>query len=66
MLSYVIDFLKNHAYGERVQSYDKWRLESSSSALSGAHLRNNFYTWINVKNEALSKMARDEISPDLV
>lgn len=65
MLSAVIDFLKNPIYGEAVQSYDQWRIESLSNAPSGAHIRNNFYTWINAKNEALSKMLRDGISPGL-
>jgi hypothetical protein len=66
ILDYLIEFLKNRTYGEGVQSYDEWRIETLSSAPSGAHLRNIFDTWINAKNEALSKMARDGISPNLV
>ena len=65
ILDYLIEFLKNRTYGEGVQSYDQWRIETLSSAPSGAHIRNNFDTWINAKNEALSKMLRDGISPGL-
>jgi len=65
MLSAVIDFLKNPMYGEAVQSYDQWRIRSSSNAPSGTHIRNTFNTWMNAKNEALEKMVRDGISPDL-
>ena len=66
MLSYVIEFLKNHEYGEGVQSYDQWRIKTSSNAPSGAHLRNNFDTWINAKNSALQKMFDEKISPELI
>lgn len=65
ILDYLIEFLKNRTYGEGVESYDQWRIETLSSSPSGAHLRNIFNTWINAKNEALRKMARDGISPDL-
>jgi len=65
MLTAVIDFLKNPMYGESVQSYDRWRIDSSSKAPSGTHVRNSFNTWMNAKNEALSKMLRDGISPGL-
>ena len=65
MLSAVIDFLKSPMYGEAVQSYDQWRIGSSSNAPSGTHIRNTFNTWMNAKNEALEKMVRDGISPDL-
>lgn len=66
MLSYVIEFLKNREYGEGVQSYDQWRIKTSSNAPSGAHLRNNFDTWINAKNSALQKMFDEKISPELI
>jgi hypothetical protein len=66
ILDYLIEFLKNRTYGEGVQSYDEWRIETLSNAPSGAHLRNIFDTWINAKNEALSKMLRDGISPGLI
>lgn len=66
MLSYVIEFLKNREYGEGVQSYDQWRIKTSSNAPSGAHLRNNFDTWINTKNAALHKMYDEKISPELI
>jgi hypothetical protein len=66
MLTAVIDFLKNPMYGESVQSYDRWRIDSSSKAPSGTHVRNSFNTWMIAKNEALEKMVRDGISPNLV
>jgi hypothetical protein len=66
VLDYLIEFLKNRTYGEGVQSYDEWRIETLSSAPSGAHVRNIFDTWINAKNSALKKMFDKNISPDLV
>jgi AraC-like DNA-binding protein len=66
MLSAVIDFLKNPIYGKSVQSYDQWRVGSSSNAPSGTHIRNNFNTWMNAKNEALIKMQKEKISPNLL
>ena len=66
ILDYLIEFLKNRAYGEGIQSYDEWRIETLSNAPSGAHLRNIFDTWINAKNEALGKMLKDGISPGLI
>ena len=65
VLDYLIEFLKNRTYGEGVQSYDEWRIETLSNAPSGAHVRNIFDTWINAKNSALKKMCRDKISPEL-
>jgi hypothetical protein len=61
MLDYVIEFLKNRSFGVGINSYDEWRIETLSNAPSGAHLRNNLGTWINAKNEALSKMLKDGI-----
>jgi hypothetical protein len=66
MLDYVIEFLKNRSFGVGINSYDEWRIETLSNAPSGAHLRNNLGTWITAKNEALSKMLKDGISPDLI
>ena len=66
MLDYVIEFLKNRTFGVGINSYDEWRIETLSNAPSGAHLRNNFDTWINAKNEALQKMLGEKISPGLV
>ena len=66
VLDYLIEFLKNRTYGEGVQSYDEWRIETLSSAPSGAHVRNIFDTWINAKNNALKKMFDKKIPPGLV
>jgi hypothetical protein len=66
MLDYVIEFLKNRSFGVGINSYDEWRIETLSNAPSGAHLRNNFDTWINAKNSALQKMFDEKISPELI
>jgi hypothetical protein len=66
MLDYVIEFLKNRSFGVGINSYDEWRIETLSNAPSGAHLRNNFDTWINSKNSALQKMFDNKISPELI
>jgi hypothetical protein len=66
MLDYVIEFLKNRSFGVGINSYDEWRIETLSNAPSGAHLRNNFDTWINTKNAALQKMYDEKISPELI
>jgi hypothetical protein len=66
MLDYVIEFLKNRSFGVGINSYDEWRIETLSNAPSGAHLRNNFDTWINAKNTALKKMFDKKISPELI
>jgi len=66
MLDYVIEFLKNRTFTAGLNSYDEWRIESLSNAPSGAHLRNNFDTWINAKNTALQRMFDENISPDLI
>ena len=66
MLDYVIEFLTNRSFGVGINSYDEWRIETLSNAPSGAHLRNNFDTWINAKNSALQKMFDKKISPELI
>lgn len=66
MLDYVIEFLMNRSFGVGINSYDEWRIETLSNAPSGAHLRNNFDTWINAKNSALQKMFDKKISPELI
>ena len=66
MLDYVIEFLTNRSFGVGINSYDEWRIETLSNAPSGAHLRNNFDTWIDAKNSALQKMFDKKISPELI
>jgi hypothetical protein len=66
MLDYVIEFLKNPSFGVGITSYDEWRIKTLSDAPSGSHLRNNFESWINVKNIALQKMFDEKISPELI
>ena len=61
--------LTNVADVKRLGIWDmdtSWRIETLSSAPSGAHVRNIFDTWINAKNSALKKMFDKNISPDLV
>lgn len=53
MLSYIVEFLRDEAFGKGIQSYDEWRIETMTNAPSGALVRKQFETWSNTKNKAL-------------
>ena len=65
MLKHVVDFLLNKSFGKAFQNYDEWRIETMTSAPSGAHVRKKFETWIDVRNKALIYMRENNIKPGL-
>ena len=66
MLQYLSEFLMNKEFGKGIESYDAWRIETMSNAPSGAHVRNNFGTWIDAKNKCLLYMRENKISTNLL
>jgi hypothetical protein len=65
MLKHVVDFLLNKSFGKAFQNYDEWRIETMTSAPSGAHVRKKFETWIDARNKALIYMRENNIKPGL-